>query len=62
MKMKSLEDRLTFITKEKDKQMKEFQEKLDHILKEHESEMQRLKEIHKYCQKNTIFFFYLYLQ
>lgn len=57
VKFKSLEERLTLVTGDKEKQAKSFEEKMQNFIKEHQVEIQRLKELHKYMQK----FYYTFL-
>lgn len=48
LKFKSLEERLAFVTEEKEKQAKNFEDKIQNLVKEHQVEIQRLKELHRY--------------
>lgn len=48
LKFKSLEERLAFVTEEKEKQAKNFEDKIQNLVKEHQVEIQRLKELHMY--------------
>lgn len=50
VKFKSLEERLAFVTEDKEKQAKSFEEKIQNLIKDHQVETQRLKELHKYIQ------------
>ena len=47
IKLKSLEERLNFVSEEKEKLSKKFEEKMQNLIKEHQIEVQRLKDLHK---------------